>query len=605
MDEIVTKLFKNTPNPDEYGPSLTITGPGGFGKTTIAIALCHHPLVTAKFTEGFIFIQLGPHPDNPSSKLSQLYHLLTGQCLKQGDVNHAEMELNLIASSLCHNILVVIDDVWHIEDAEPFLRAFRACNIVLTTRKKDVGEHLPVKKEVVVGPMKCAEAISLMIYDIIDSQLLSPEDTVLLTKIVKRLQLWPLALSLVRGQLAYNVKIFSSFSEIIKNVNTELISEGFTEFDHIDVNDHKHVLKICIGVTLKMLEEDVKSKFKRLVIWNGIGVSLHVNALHVLWNVSKVEASEIVKQLQSRGLLQFTDFKLHVYNRAQQSVEVHEVISSFLISTIQEHELNNLMLFNLYTCNHDCNIINAMTVELSKLFEESYGISDVKDQKGVDYLEYIVCETENCEMQIYLKQIMSTVTISPLVVASTLQCIKQLLTAAPTEQWLSNQKEFDELIVTCHRTAENLHELSRNLFAKVQQCITHRNYNGIATFLENYLQEFPISSVVTKALFIIQECSGFFCNSSSDTVNLIGMLQIYKPCNHDIALLFIPYFKLSIDKIGKITVALQKGSPYTDILTEVIRRCHYDIKRDDVYKRYIKKIEEILDITQMIKCKGK
>jgi len=42
MDEIVTKLFKCTPNPDEYGPSLIITGPGGFGKTTIATALCHH-----------------------------------------------------------------------------------------------------------------------------------------------------------------------------------------------------------------------------------------------------------------------------------------------------------------------------------------------------------------------------------------------------------------------------------------------------------------------------------------------------------------------------------------------------------------------------------
>ena len=39
LDEIATKLLQATNDPNKYGTTLTITGAGGFGKTTIAISL--------------------------------------------------------------------------------------------------------------------------------------------------------------------------------------------------------------------------------------------------------------------------------------------------------------------------------------------------------------------------------------------------------------------------------------------------------------------------------------------------------------------------------------------------------------------------------------
>ena len=64
-----------------------------------------------QFTDGFVFIELGPQATDPNVKLVQLYHLLTGENLKHSDFNHAEQEIKKLANDYYRNILVIIDDV--------------------------------------------------------------------------------------------------------------------------------------------------------------------------------------------------------------------------------------------------------------------------------------------------------------------------------------------------------------------------------------------------------------------------------------------------------------------------------------------------------------
>ena len=135
-----------------YRTSLTVTEAGGYGNTSLVMALCHHPVIKDKFRDGIVFIELGPLATDPSMKLSQLHHLLTDQYLKQlqGDINQAEQEINQFTSLYCRNLLVIIHDVWHVEDAEPIVKAFSSYKIVLTTRMNDIEQYIPTKQVVKV-----------------------------------------------------------------------------------------------------------------------------------------------------------------------------------------------------------------------------------------------------------------------------------------------------------------------------------------------------------------------------------------------------------------------------------------------------------------------
>ena len=104
---------------------------------------------TKQIYRWFIFVELGPQHSDPSVKLSQLlYHLLTGKYLNTGDTNYAEQEIDQLITNHYQNLLVIIDDVWHIEDAEPIVRAFSHCKTVLTTRMNDVEQYIPTNERI-------------------------------------------------------------------------------------------------------------------------------------------------------------------------------------------------------------------------------------------------------------------------------------------------------------------------------------------------------------------------------------------------------------------------------------------------------------------------
>ena len=159
-----------------------------------------------------------------SSKLSQLYHLLTGEYLKQCDINHAEQEINQLTSDYYRNFLVIIDDIWHVEDAEPFVKVFSNCKTILTTRINNI-EQYNIIPSITAGPMTTKEAISLLTSGVIDSSQLSQQDVSLLDEVAQDVYLWPLLLSLIRGQLSHNLKQYHlSYHNAIENVQAKLIT---------------------------------------------------------------------------------------------------------------------------------------------------------------------------------------------------------------------------------------------------------------------------------------------------------------------------------------------------------------------------------------------
>ena len=388
MNEIATKLFQTTIDPNRYEATLTITGAGGFGKTTTVISLCHYPVVKKHFTDGFIIIELGSQATDSCIKLSQVYHLLTGENLKHHDIVHAEQEIKQLTNDCYQNLLVIIDDIWHVEDAEPLVKAFSNCTTILTTRMNDIEQYIPSKLSVTIGPMTNNEAISLLTNGVIDSNQLSQEDVGLLDELAQDVHLWPLLLSLIRGQLSHNLKQYHlSYRKAIENVQVKLHDKGLTAFDKNNIEtinkSRKLAVKACIEMTLELLTKSLSDKIKSLILWTGIGTSLQTAVLNDLWDISKQEAVDTVDVLWAYGLVQFNDVTISPHNITQHCVVVHAVISHYIIECMYSNEVFALSPF----CGN-LNTAKSVGEGLGLTFQQSNGIHDPSSLTTMDYLNF-------------------------------------------------------------------------------------------------------------------------------------------------------------------------------------------------------------------------
>ena len=587
LNEMVSKLCQSTIDPNSYGTSLTVTGVGGFGKTSIVTALCHHPVIKEQFTDGVVFIELGPQVTDPNMKLRGLYNLLTD---KQCDFNVVDKQINQLTSLYCRNLLVIIDDVWHVEDAEPMVKAFSNCKIVLTTRMNDIEQYIPTKQVVSVGPMEQSEAISLLTCGVIEISQLSQEDVSLLDELVQDVNCWPLLLSLIRGQLSHNLKQHKLCShEAIQFVQAKLHDKGLTAFDKNNIErSRKYAVKICIEMTLELLSKPLLDRLKPLIIWTGIGNSLQTAVLHNLWNITEHEARNVIDVLWAYGLVQFTDVTIPPHNNTQHCVEVHAVISQYIIERVDSIEVKSLLHDGLDTTQ---SVIDGLTEQ----FKKSYGIFD-RVLCASDYLKYKQCEIEYHYLPIYVKRINMLTIIDPHTTVAILLRIKEFLmtSISITTFFPSLSGELDLLISECHKVLKDAHRLSRTLNKKVQRCLTQKNYHSLIQTIEIYSREYPIAMTAQQAVTIVKKtipyCDGKLLEI---IIRECEFLQAKTGDYDQITLLILPVVKLFIKELQLIHSSLQAGSPDIEATKQYFLSGQHEEEIGLVDSNYLIKLQEV------------
>ena len=557
LHEMVTKLCHSTIDPDNYGISLTVSGAGGFGKTSIVIALCHHPVVKEQFTDGVVFIELGPQATDPIMKLKGLYILLTE---KQCDVNVVEQQFIQLTSAHCRNLLVIIDDVWHVEDAEPIVRAFSNCKIVLTTRMNDIEQYIPTKQIVFVGPMRQSEAISLLTNGLVDVSQLSPEDMSLLNALAEDVHLWPLLLSLIKGHLSHYLKRHQLHCrEAILNIQGKLHSEGLTAFDKNNIErSRKYAVKACLDVTLSLLSKSSSDKLKTLLLWNGIGTSLQTAVLSNLWNVTQHEARDAVDVLWVFGLVNFIDLTLPPHNIIQHCVEVHTVISQYIIERMDSTEV-------YYLSPHgELGTSSSVGDALAQLFHSYCMGLDVSSLGAQHFLQNKLFMIEYCLLPATLRQVNMYTSVAAIIV---LQGIRNSLATFPHIAIFlpSLTSEINSLVSECHKILHDTHQLCRILNQKLQRCLAQRDYKRLVQTIKTYIIEYPLSKVAQKGVTILQKVMPY-CDGEllQYVMRMCEDMQMKTPDYHDITLMSLPYIKLWIKDHKKIISIIQGESPVTE-----------------------------------------
>lgn len=153
------------------GALTALNGLPGVGKTTLAIALAHDPAIRAHFTDGVLWVGLGPHPNIPSH-LSR-WGTLLGVSATEIATSTAPPALTTMTSTEAwaralrtaigsRALLVVIDDAWQLEDALACQVGGPNCAHLVTTRFPTISAHLSIEGATAISELGKNESMALL-----------------------------------------------------------------------------------------------------------------------------------------------------------------------------------------------------------------------------------------------------------------------------------------------------------------------------------------------------------------------------------------------------------------------------------------------------------
>lgn len=198
--------------------TAALRGAGGYGKTTLARALCHNEAIQEAFDDGILWVTLGENPGDLLGRIQDLIQTLDETQPKFTGIDAAVACLvELLAD---RDILIVIDDVWDGAHLKPFMQGGPRCARLITTRILDTLPANVKDAQVQVDAMRPSEATELLRHG------LPSGNEIEFRKLAARLGEWPLLLTLANGQLRDRQHANQPLSNALDYANKALDKHG-------------------------------------------------------------------------------------------------------------------------------------------------------------------------------------------------------------------------------------------------------------------------------------------------------------------------------------------------------------------------------------------
>jgi WD40 repeat protein len=326
---------------DPIAITATLRGAGGYGKTTLACALCHDERVWKAFSDGILWVTFGENPGNLVNKIAELLYTLNRE--KPGYTSLEAATTRLVELLADRDILLILDDVWNSAHLKPFLQGGKRCARLITTRDEQVVlSSVPSAQRIQVDAMQLDEAIQLLISGIQGFE--EPAHLVHsyaeLKRLATRLGEWPLLLTLARGMLQERINLYKQdVAHAIMAVHHALDKRGVTAFDHSNAALRSQAVAKTIEVSLEWLQPAEKARYQELAIFPE-DVAIPLQTLQRLWgntgNLDEFDTEDLCVRLRSLSLL------LN-YNPVAQTVRLHDVMRAYL-----QHQWTRAELIQLH-----------------------------------------------------------------------------------------------------------------------------------------------------------------------------------------------------------------------------------------------------------------
>ena len=289
-----------------------LAGAGGFGKTSLAIAVCHDPDIAAAFPDGILWITLGERPD-VIDRLNALYEVLGTD---GGHYTTREGAENAVARALGDKkCLLVLDDVWTDDALRPFFRDGPNCVRLVTTRRPElVRDFESIDVDEMTGP----ESVQMLTAGV------GPTPESLrdaFEALASLLGGWPLLLELANAALRRRMRHGEHVATALHALAEAHQREGPAAFDRTHPRERNDAVAHSVGVSLAFQREVERRQYVELGIFPE-DVPVPIATAARLWGMEDTAAETVLMDLADLSLLKL--------DLASGTARLHDVMRSYL-----------------------------------------------------------------------------------------------------------------------------------------------------------------------------------------------------------------------------------------------------------------------------------
>ncbi len=289
--------------------TTALSGAGGFGKTTLAAALCHDEEIIQNFDDGVLWVTLGQHP-SVMSGLVTAYAALTGE--RPGFASEEDAAFQLGQKLEDRTCLLVIDDVWDESNLRPFLRGGKGCGRLFTTRDAEIAS---TARPVNVDEMHEEESSALL------SKGVPGLDAARARELSRRLGEWPFALELASAMMRQRIEQGDSAEKAVQRLLQILDKRGPHGLAKGTGDPRHRNIDAVLEGSLELLSGEDRTRLTELSIFPE-DIPIPLSAASALWGLDEFESEETAQRLARLYLLKL-DF-------GKGSMRLHDVMRGWL-----------------------------------------------------------------------------------------------------------------------------------------------------------------------------------------------------------------------------------------------------------------------------------
>ncbi|GHO77046.1 hypothetical protein KSD_48170 [Ktedonobacter sp. SOSP1-85] len=319
--EAVKQSLLSTERSRPTAITAALRGAGGYGKTTLALMLCHDRDIQTAFPDGILWVTLGEKPVNIIAKIEELIFVLSNERLSLVSTDAAITKLREALAE--GQYLLVIDDIWRPSDLAPFLQGGPQCARLLTTRNE---QDIPsTASRIQVDAMRPQEATQLLQTGLLH-EATEEQFKPLFQHFAARLGEWPLLLTLANGILRQHLRQNEPLQDALTYLQRTLEKRGVVAFDARNTEARREAVARTIEVSLELLTPEEVARYQELAIFPE-DVDIPLKTVQQLWqttaNFDAFDTVDLCSRLAGLSLLL-------TYDLSTRSIRLHDVIRHYL-----------------------------------------------------------------------------------------------------------------------------------------------------------------------------------------------------------------------------------------------------------------------------------